>query len=76
MLRQDEAAVVQQGNFPTPREKAPYASNSFALTKLPGISKRKEGAVGAGPSDSAWWEHTQCVGGRIVRGLAAPMKDQ
>ena len=28
------------------REKAPYASNSFAATKLPGISKRKEGPVG------------------------------
>jgi hypothetical protein len=40
------AGVVQQGSPAHAREKAPYAGNTFALTKLPGIPRRKEGPVG------------------------------
>ena len=77
MLRQDEAAG-RAARLPShAREKAPYAGNTFALTKLPEVPRRKEGpAWGPGLLNSAWWEHAQCVGERKVRGLAVPMKDQ
>ena len=41
-----EPRVVQQGTLPTPGKRRRTPATRFALTKLPGIPKRKEGPVG------------------------------
>ena len=41
-----EPRVVQQGTLPTPVKRGRMSATRFALTKLPGIPKRKEGPVG------------------------------
>ena len=56
-----EPLVVQQGTSHTPVKRRRTPTTRFALTKLPGIPKRKEGPVGAGPSEIARGGNTLSV---------------
>jgi hypothetical protein len=76
LLRQDGAAGRAARHSSPAWEKGPHVSNTFCVNHCQEFPNAKKARLGAGPSDSAWWEHAQCVGERKVRGLPVPMKHQ
>ena len=71
-----EPRVVQQGTLPPPGKGAARQQHVLRQPNCQEFPNAKKARLGTGPSDSAWWEHAQCVGERKVRGLPVPMKDQ